>query len=246
MSKLSRATALRSFALAAALTGLMAGTAGAQMQSYTYQKPGPEIGVFGGYYIASDLYNVTAAGIGGAGSQIGIDNSFMWGARLGMSASRNLSYELAYTHAGSNVTVKKTLNGYAPQSIGTLAVNSGDLNFLFRQPSLGNPKATGFFELGFGWSWTDPSDIKSPITSGQTTLHGNTLFNWNFGLGGIIDLNPKLALRLDGRWRITDTHVSTSSGVWCDYYGYCYSYSSDLYNSGELTAGLTYKLGGRK
>jgi hypothetical protein len=215
-----------------------------QMSSYGYQKPGPELGVFGGYYLASDLYDVTS--IAGAGSQIGLDNSFMWGVRLGMSANRHTSAELVYTRAGSDVKTNKTLNGYNPQSLGRLNLNSGDLNFLFRQPSLGNPRATGFFELGFGWTWTDPSGVKPPTGLGQVSLKGNTLFNWNFGLGGIVDLNEKMSLRLDGRWRITDTHVSTSSGVWCDYYGYCYSYSSDLYNSGELTAGLTYKLGGRR
>lgn len=246
MFKMNRATALRSLALSALLAALCAGSALAQASQYGYSKPGPEIGVFGGYYLASDLYNVTTGGVGGAGSTIGLDNSFMWGGRLGMSASRNFSWELAYTHAGSDVKINKTLNGYNPQSLGKLNLNSGDINFLFRQPSLGNPRATGFFELGFGWTWTDPSGIRSPVTAGQASLTPKTLFNWNFGLGGMLDINPNLALRLDGRWRITDTHVSTSSGVWCDYWGYCYSYSSDLYNSGELTAGLTYKLGGKR
>mgnify|MGYP001332539310 CR=1 FL=1 len=53
---------------------------------------------------------------------------------------------------------------------------------------------------------------------------------------------PPVALRLEGRWRVTDTQITTSSGVYCDYYGYCYYYASDWYNSGEFTAGLTYKL----
>jgi hypothetical protein len=245
MFAMNRATAFRSIVLAAALGALCAGSAAAQQRSaYGYQKPGPEIGIFGGYYIASDLYNVTS-GLG-AGSQIGLDNSFMWGGRLGMSPNRNLGVEFAYTHAGSDVKIKKSTAGGPTNSVGTLNLNSGDMNFLFKQPSLGNPRATGFFELGFGWTWTDPSGIRNPTGVGQNSLSPKTLFNWNFGLGGMMDLNDKFALRLEGRWRITDTHVSTSSGVWCDYYGYCYSYSSDLYNSGELTAGLTYKLGGRK
>jgi opacity protein-like surface antigen len=62
------------------------------------------------------------------------------------------------------------------------------------------------------------------------------------GAGAKVDLSQALALRFEGRWRVTDTAISTSSGVYCDYWGYCYSYSSDWYNSGELTAGLTYKL----
>jgi hypothetical protein len=243
MFRMTTATGLRSLAVSALLVVLGAGAAAAQSSQYGYAKPGPEIGVFGGYYIASDLYNVTS-GVG-AGSAIGLENSFMYGARLGLSANRNLGIEFAYTHAGSEVKINKTTTGGPTNSVGTLNLNSGDMNFLFKQPSLGNPRTTGFFELGFGWTWTDPSGIQNPAP-GQVALTGHTLFNWNFGLGGMMDINDKLALRLDGRWRITDTHVSTSSGVWCDYWGYCYSYSSDLYNSGELTAGLTYKLGGRK
>ena len=64
-------------------------------------------------------------------------------------------------------------------------------------------------------------------------------------LAAKIGMSPKLALRLEGRWRITDTNITTSSGVYCDYWGYCYGYASDWYSSGELSAGLTYKLGGR-
>jgi len=244
MLRMIRGTTFLSLALSAVLVAICAGSAAAQHSQYGYAKPSPEIGVFGGYYIASDLYNVTS-GVG-AGSQIGLENSFMWGGRLGLNPNRNLGVEFVYTHAGSEVKINKTTVGGPSNSVGTINLNSGDMNFLFKQPSLGNPRTTGFFELGFGWTWTDPSGIKNPATPGQNSLSPKTLFNWNFGLGGMMDLNDKLALRLDGRWRITDTHVSTSSGVWCDYWGYCYSYSSDLYNSGELTAGLTYKLGGRK
>ena len=144
---------------------------------YGYAKPGPEIGVFGGYNIASDLYNVTS-GANGLGSQIGLANAFMWGGRLGMSPNRNLGVELAYTHTSSDVSLKKSTNGYPSQPAGKLAANTGDMNFLFKQPSLGNPKATGFFELGFGWTWTDPSGVQ-PAKTGQS-LSPNTLFNWNF------------------------------------------------------------------
>jgi len=56
-------------------------------------------------------------------------------------------------------------------------------------------------------------------------------------------MNPKMGVRLDARWRVTDTAITTSSGVYCDFYGYCWGYSSDWYNSGEFTAGIEYKIG---
>ena len=48
--------------------------------------------------------------------------------------------------------------------------------------------------------------------------------------------------RFEGRWRVTDTNLETSSGLWCDPYGYCYSYSSNWYDAGELEAGLSYTI----
>ena len=69
---------------------------------------------------------------------------------------------------------------------------------------------------------------------------GKTLFKFNFAIGMKYEMSPKLSTRLDGRWRVTDTNITTDSGVWCDPYGYCYGYASSWYNSGELIAGLSY------
>ena len=85
---------------------------------------------------------------------------------------------------------------------------------------------------------TNP-DIDSDFVAGVQP-ESNTLFNFNFGLGAKIEMSEKLGMRLEGRWRVTDTAITTSSGIWCDPYGYCYSYASDWYNSGELIGGLSY------
>jgi hypothetical protein len=61
-------------------------------------------------------------------------------------------------------------------------------------------------------------------------------------MGANVTMNPKLDLRLEGRWKITGTHVTTGTYTYCDYWGYCYGYSSSSYNTGEFTAGLTYKM----
>jgi opacity protein-like surface antigen len=229
---MSRVTKLRNAALALTLALSCAGSAPASAGG------GAELTVFNGYYIASDLYTYAGSV---AGTTIGLENSYMYGARLGMEPNPRLGVEFVWTHAGSDLNIQNPPSGWpADWDAGRLNLNTYGLDFNFYQPTT-NPKAKGYFTLGFGWTVTDP-DIQSP--SGGTP-ESNSLFNWNFGAGAKVDMNEKLALRLEGRWRVTDTAITTSSGVYCDYWGYCYSYASDWYSSGELTAGLTYKLGGR-
>lgn len=199
---------------------------------------GVELTVFNGYYIASDLYTSVGAV---SGAQLGLENSYMYGGRVGFNPNPRLGLEFAYTHTGSDLKIEGSVPGFVPGGdLGRINFNTYGVDFLFMQPTP-NQRATGFFTLGFGWSVTDP---EIPSLVGQT-IDSETLFNWNFGLGTKIEMNEKLMLRLEGRWRVTDTSITTSSGVYCDYWGYCYSYASDWYNSGELTAGLTYKLGSR-
>lgn len=213
--------------------------AGAAPASAQLGRGGPEITVFNGYYIASDLYT---SGATLTGTQIGLENSYMYGVRLGMDPNPRVGVELAWTHAGSDLTIHNPPVGLDPTfDPGRLNLNTYGLDFLFYQPTA-NPRAKAYFTLGFGWTMTDP-EIKN---QNGATVDGNTLFNWNFGAGAKMDMNPKLALRLEGRWRVTDTAITTNSGVYCDYWGYCYSYASDWYSSGELTAGLTFKLGGSR
>lgn len=233
----SRGVVLRSLALAGALVATSAGVAGAQYGG----GPSWEITAFNGYYVASDLYTAFN-GTAGNGSSIGLSNSYMWGGRLGYNPNPRLGVEFAYTRTGSDVEIKNGLNGFNPGSLGRINGNSYDLNFLFYQQSMGNPRVNGFFNLGFGWTVTDPElSSKGGTITPTNAPEGNTLFSWNMGLGAKVDLNEKFALRLDARWRVTDTAITTSSGVYCDYYGWCYSYASDWYNSGEFTAGLTFK-----
>jgi opacity protein-like surface antigen len=197
-----------------------------------------EINPFAGYYIASDLYNGYGAT---SNSHIGLDNSFMWGGRVTFSSVRG-GVEFAYTRTGSDATIQNTLAGQPSDKIGRVDLDNYDINFLGYQPS-GNPRVTPFGLIGFGWAVSHPSIDANFIKPGvNNTIKSNTLFNFNFGLGTKIQMGSKVGLRLEGRWRVMDTALTTSSGIWCDPYGYCYSYASSWYNSGELIGGLTYAL----
>jgi opacity protein-like surface antigen len=190
---------------------------------------------FAGYYIASDLYNSYSSN---GNSGVELTNSFAWGGRL-TSINRRGGLEFAYTRTGSDLKLRQQLAGQPRTKLGRIDIDNYDINFIGYEPT-GNPKVTPFGVIGIGWSATHPTiDPDFTLATGKQ-VQSNTLFNFNFGLGVRIAMNEKLATRLEGRWRVTDTNLETSSGMWCDPYGYCYSYSSQWYDAGELEAGLSY------
>lgn len=222
-------------ALAAALVLLPASSRG---QSYTgsYWGPSWELTAFNGYYVASDLYTAL-------NSHIGLENSYTWGGRLGFYPNPRGGIEFSYTRSGSELQVN---DGplVPPGGLGRVNLDNYDVNFVLQQENMANPRVSGFFTFGFGWTLTNPEITGSGVV-GQPQPDGETFFAWNMGLGTKIGMSEAIALRLEGRWRITDTNFTTSSGVYCDYWGYCYGYASDWYSSGEFSAGLTFKMGSR-
>jgi len=222
---------LRWIALALTAVGSLAGfsVAGAQMKL--------ELNPFAGYYIASDLYNGYNAV---SSSHVGLENSFMWGGRLTMGSERG-GLEFSYTRTGSDVKLQDKIPSQPTDKVGRVDIDNLTIDFIGYQPS-GNPRVTPFGLIGFGWAVTHPDIDAGFIKPNLPKPESHTLFNFDFGLGTKIAMGEKLGLRLEGRWRVTDTHLTTSSGIWCDPYGYCYNYASDWYNSGELIGGLTYSL----
>jgi hypothetical protein len=218
-------------ALAIALAGAVLTASSATAQSNVKW----DITPFVGYYIASDLYTTYA---NNAQSGVALTNSFAWGGRL-TAISRRGGLEFAYTRTGSDVQIKNQLAGQPRDKIGRLDIDNYDINFIGYEPT-GNPKVTPFGVIGIGWSVTHPSiDAGFVLPNGRQPA-SNSLFNFNFGLGVRVKMNEKIATRFEGRWRVTDTNLETSSGLWCDPYGYCYSYSSNWYDAGELEAGISY------
>jgi hypothetical protein len=195
-----------------------------------------ELNPFAGYYVASDLYGTT-------GAKVELTNSFMYGAHLTFNMSRQGGIEFGYTRTGSDAKLNTLQAGQPRETIGRLDIDNYDINFLGYQYAA-SPRVTPFGLIGFGWAVTHPNIDQDFVDANlKNQPKGNTLFNFNFGLGTKVEMSPKLGLRLEGRWRITDTAITTSSGIWCDPWGYCYSYASDWYDSGEFIGGLTYKFG---
>ncbi|HET9952503.1 MAG TPA: outer membrane beta-barrel protein [Candidatus Eisenbacteria bacterium] len=217
----------------------------ASAQQYTVYGPTWELTPFAGYYIAQDLYTVQNAGAYD-GSTIGLLNSFMWGGRLGYYPKPYGGVEVSYTREGSDIEVNKSLGGYNPANYGRVNIDTYEMNFVGRKHNLTDSRVTGFGTIGFGWSVVKP-EITLPNNPIDTTpdLGSNTQFCFNFGAGANVAMSPKVSMRLEARWKLTHTDISTGTYAYCDYYGYCYAYSSTTYSSGELMGGLTYKFGGK-
>ncbi len=228
---------LRSRTIAVALAAVAVAGPGRVPVANAQQKT-VEITPFVGYYIAADIYNSYSSAT--SYSSVGLTNSFIWGGRLTASNPRG-GIEFAYTRTGSDVSINNTLAGQPRRDIGRVDIDNYDINFLAYQPS-GNPRVTPFGEIGLGWASVHPNIDSDFIKPGTQAPSGNTLFNFNFGLGTKVAMSPKISLRLEGRWRVMDTNYNTNGGVWCDPWGYCYSYASSWYNSGELIGGLSYTL----
>jgi hypothetical protein len=203
-------------------------------------QPSLEITPFVGYNIASDLYNSFSATNPGT-STVELTNGLIYGGRLTFSSPHG-GVEFAYSRATSDVKINNVQIGQPRDRIGQIDIDMYDINFLAYQPGM-NPRVTPFGEIGIGWAQTHPkvdSDLLDQTGGGKA--EGNTLFNFNFGLGFKVAMGEKLSSRFEGRWRVTDTSITTSSGFWCDPFGYCYSYASDWYNSGEFLFGISYAL----
>jgi len=193
-----------------------------------------ELTPFAGYYIASDLWS-------NSGAQVSLSDSFMWGGRLTLNPSRMYGVEFAYTRTGSDAVLDRLQAGQPRSNIGRLDIDNFDFNFLAYQ-NTANPHIRPFFLFGFGWASTHPKIDPDFVLPSGVQPQGHTQFNFNFSLGTRIEMSDRAALRLEGRWRVTDTNVTTDAGLWCDPWGYCYNYSSSWYDSGELIAGLSIRL----
>jgi hypothetical protein len=194
---------------------------------------------FAGYNIASDIYSGYSGTYGEASLEL--KNGLVWGGKLLAFTNDYSAVEFGYARTAADLAVRTGSPGGNFEA-GKMSGDEYDLNFLISQPSP-NPKLWPYFTLGFGWTLTHPEGKNANGES--VNFDSNSLFAFNFGIGTLVEMKPNLSLRLDARWRVTDTAITTSSGVYCDYWGYCWSYSSDWYNSGELTAGLTYRMGAK-
>lgn len=207
----------------------LAAASTASAQSYGYSKASAaDLTVYGGGYFGGDIYTGTYSGLS---RDVNVDDDWTYGGRLEYVFSGMVGLEGGYGHSEAGLNLGAGA-GQLPQNIGNLTENRYELNINFYT----NPgPVQGYFTLGGG-----ATDYKANFENGQSA--SDTKFTSNIGLGIKFSSSQKVALRIDGRWRYTDTNIGGSS-YYCDFYGFCYTYDNSYYGSGELTGGITYRLG---
>jgi len=216
---------------AGACIGMAAGPAAAQ-DGYSRPKRFNLFAVGGGYF-ASDIYTGNYTGSTASGS-VHLSDAWAYGAHLVFYPERSAGLEFGWTRSLSAVSVFDPTHPAQPNDRGNVMFDDLQIDILFlnrRGP------AAGYFELGAGSTIVTPE-----LTSGlAVNAKAQGRFAWNFGIGVIYDTPGALVARIDARYRAMDTNHQTGSYTYCDYYGFCYNYASDIYSSGEVTAALGFK-----
>jgi hypothetical protein len=213
-------------ALAIALgVAVFAGSAAAQRMNAF------EIGVFGGGYFGSQIYQGQPPG-GGPVYNVGVNSTGMYGVRLGYDVSRQFGVEFSWSSAQPTLS----FNGYAgTRPSGNLSVNNFDFDAMFM---FGQQRVWGYFALGLGWASFNPN--VNDANGDPVNISTKDYFSGNSALGMKVFVNPHIALQFDARYRWTNTGHNTGSGTACSIYYYCYYYSSTWYGASELSGGITY------
>jgi hypothetical protein len=192
-----------------------------------------EITGFGGGYFGGTLYAGSTA-IFNQDVQVGTAPTY--GARLGYNFNRSFELEVGWSQAKPDITGPGSdlLFGQTVK-LGTLTSNVVEGNFIF---NITRGRIVPYLTLGAG------AMIFSPEVAGYSGS-SDTRFVGNFGGGVKMWVTPKLAFRIDGRYR--SAYISSGDNYYYDTggcnHGCYYYYGSNWYGSGEVTGGLTFAFG---
>lgn len=202
-----------------ALGALVAIPASAQNVPNTW-----ELTAFGGGAFGNHIFR-------GSHTDVDVSTAGTYGARLGYNLSRAFELEAGWNHANANLDADTHSSQGSHGKIGTLKQDVIEGSALWHW---GTRRASGYVAVGLG------AMILAPEITG-VNFSNSTHFTTSFGMGGKFSFSPRVAFRVDGRFRTTQTEHTHHSDVWCDANGFCYAYSSNWYNSGELTGGLLFR-----
>ena len=219
-------------------TALLGTAAAARAQDPDLEPPADtrsgaiELTLYGGGYFGGTVYAGTS---GAVVRDVEVGDDWTYGGRLGYVFHRTIGVELGYGRSTSDLRVDSG-GGFQSSSIGDLTEDRYELNLNFFL----SPQAMRFFFTVGGGATHFRADFSDEAAATERSA-SDTRFTSNLGLGFQYDASEKVGLRIDGRWRYTDTNTG-STEITCDVYGFCYEYDNSSYSSAEVAAGLTYKI----
>ncbi len=178
-------------------------------------------GVGGGYF-GGQIYQSPR-------TTVDTGTTFEYGARLGVNLTEGVEIEASWTYAKPDLNATRTLPEGLTGTIGQLKTNIYELDGLF---SLGSNEASFYIVLGIGATTFQPV-IADVATQTSTNLSGSA------GIGGKFWFGSHFGLRVEGRWRWVSTSATTNVGGWCDPFGVCYAYATNVYGHPDITGGVT-------
>lgn len=189
-----------------------------------------ELTAFNGIQLPKDLY-------ASSGAKIGPGDGYTWGGRVAYHTGPKLGIELSYTRARSALELRTHSATFADSTaLGGLVVHEFDVGVLLAQEAQPGAKTAGFLLVGVGATRFVGDALPA---SGEVDRRR---FAWHVGLGSKIKVGDNLSLRLEARYRSTNTDPRGT--LYTDQGGNAYSFAPHWYRTGELTAGLSYRIGG--
>lgn len=192
----------------------------------------------GGHFIQLTGFGAFAAGkelYQAGGAQIGLDDGAAFGGRVAYFTNPKLGFELSYASTSGDMGTREgTIDFPNPAPLGELKIQSADIAAVLSAASDTKAKSQGYVVGGVGLTRFTGSQ---PVQTGSTQT---TRFAWLAGLGTRLRMGEKTGLRLEGRYRNTNTDVGEV--LWTDVNGNPYTFVGHWYRTWEFSAGLSIRL----
>jgi len=187
-----------------------------------------ELTGFGGLALGNELYQA-------GGAELGLEDGSTFGGRAAFFPNPKLGIELSYAKTSGELgTIEGTTGFVEPAPFGELDVQQADIAALMSQGGDAKAKTQGYVIAGVGVT-RFRGDIVTQSGSAESTR-----FAWLAGLGTKLRMGGKTALRLEGRYRSTNTN--SNDVVYTDANGNPYGYDAHWYRTWEISAGLNLRL----
>ena len=161
-------------------------------------------------------------------NQLHLDSSVNYGVSATFNATDHFGLEFMWNRQPTTAVADLATGGSLSQTTG-VDVDQYHGNILFSFGEQRAHKMIPFALVGFGAS----------------NLHGggSSITKFSYGLGGGVKyfFSEHVGVRVQARYAPTYLY-STTGGIWCTWYGFCFTVPNDHYlNQGDVTGGLVFR-----